>query len=476
MMKKTTAEERKKKKTTKFGGGVKKLFKKLRWKKKTTSETKYQQQPQETVPGEKTQATKKSGRSRISALRNQRDNAAFYDESTPLVEGQENNDGSSTHTNTSGAIQVEEKFFEKNLPLPSSEDDANDEDQDEFIPSPLSARRKGRKKTRFSTVVDSVTINDSQPASVRMDSRMDSSLRSFLASENDPGNPMSPNNSSRRKVGRLSEKLSKLIDLANLTSASDDNETPKDKANKLSLMRSLREESMGISAGSLSSITSDDDDNNNKYSNDETAGEETIADLFVSSIRSSIPYAAPIMNSLSRFSRISVMQSLTKSFYSGSSIRTSSVSMLSKTGRTRSSMMKWATQYRYSEGRPVVDEKSHYVARTKWGIWMERILIPWSPSSTESLVTFLLFFSISQTIPMAITRYREGRWKMVYMQQALVNWILKTFFGMEAPFGGYIFGVHYPRDEDNPTRPGIDWVFGLHLAAGMGWILAGSLQ
>ena len=474
MKKPTSSEEKQKKKTsTKFGGGVKKLFKKLRWKKKKTAETK---QLQEAASGETNHApTKKSGRSRTSALRKQRDNAAFYDESTPLVEGQEH-DGSSTHTNTSGAIQPEEKIFDKNPRSPSSEDDADvAEDQDEFIPSPLSPRRRGQKKTRFSTVVDSVTINESLPASMRMDS----SLRSFLASASDLGD--ANGSSSRRKVGRLSEKLSKLIDLANLTHTSDDNETPKEKANKLSLMRSLREQSMGLSAGSLSSLTSDnfdDDDssdNNSKYNNDEIAAEETIADLFVSSIRSSIPYAAPIMNSLSRFSRISVMQSLTRSFYSGS-IRTSSVSMLSKTGRTRSSMMKWATQYRYSEGRPVVDEKSHYVARTKWGIWMERILIPWTPSSTESLVTFLLFFSISQTIPMAITRYREGRWKMVYMQQALVNWILKTLFGMEAPFGGYIFGVHYPRDEDNPTRPGIDWVFGLHLAAGIGWILAGSLQ
>jgi hypothetical protein len=63
----------------------------------------------------------------------------------------------------------------------------------------------------------------------------------------------------------------------------------------------------------------------------------------------------------------------------------------------------------------------------------------------------------------------------VYVPQRFVNSILWVL-GFDAPFGGDINGIPYAIDEENPTRIGVDWIFGFHLVAGVLWILFGSLQ
>ncbi len=90
-------------------------------------------------------------------------------------------------------------------------------------------------------------------------------------------------------------------------------------------------------------------------------------------------------------------------------------------------------------------------------------------------VLFLFLFSMLQTIPFGFTRTKVGRWMQVYVPQRIINAILWVL-GFDAPFGGDIDGIPYATDEENPTRLGVDWIFGFHLGAGVLWILFGSLQ
>ena len=460
--------------------GLSKLMKKLPWKKRHRKRE---------LLGSKHSLTRKGSRNPNERYPHQTGEEDDVSVDSEIQRDVDYDCSTSTYTNSSSRSpdDVGEEEVKKVYLLGAARS-FEDEEDDLFIPLPLSPRSKAfKKKTRFSTVVDSVTIDDANHATSGRSSSSPLQSGRKTSSPLQAGRKRSkrPTMIPSQKIGRLSKHLARYSSISRSSTGSssvngeDDlaNETPKHMANRLSRMRSIREANMGLSIWSANSITSrpEDDDSSIRSGSGMTV-EETIGDLFVSTFRkSNIPYASSIINSISRISRSSVVTSLTKSFYARGSIGSSSI-YSHYGGRNKSEMMKWATQYRYSEGRPVVDEQSHYVANTNWGIWLERIFVPWTPSSTESLITFLIFFSLGQTLPMAITRFREGRWKMVYMQQALVNWILHKLFGMEAPFGGYIFGVHYPKEEQNPNRPGIDWVFGLHLAAGVAWILSGSLQ
>ena len=121
------------------------------------------------------------------------------------------------------------------------------------------------------------------------------------------------------------------------------------------------------------------------------------------------------------------------------------------------------------------NDEPRYVASTKWGIKLEKVLMPWTPSSTASLAKFLLAFSVLQTLPFAVTRIRTGRWMLQFYQMHVVNFIL-TSLGFEPAFGGDVTSLPYPKEGENPDRPGIDFAFALHLTAGVLWIIFGSMQ
>ena len=62
-----------------------------------------------------------------------------------------------------------------------------------------------------------------------------------------------------------------------------------------------------------------------------------------------------------------------------------------------------------------------------------------------------------------------------FYQMHIVNYVLKRF-GYQPLFGGDLTSVPYPKDEENPDRPGIDFAFALHMSAGVMWIIFGSMQ
>lgn len=145
------------------------------------------------------------------------------------------------------------------------------------------------------------------------------------------------------------------------------------------------------------------------------------------------------------------------------------------TERSRRSMLRWANMRRYSSTRERVSETSHYIATSKLGITLEKALIPVTPKTTEQLVTFLLCFSLFFVIPFGVTRVRTGRWTGYFFNQACINWVLKML-GFDPMFGGDTKYLSYGTDEQNPTRPGIDLAFAIHLSFGVLWIIFGGLQ
>lgn len=142
--------------------------------------------------------------------------------------------------------------------------------------------------------------------------------------------------------------------------------------------------------------------------------------------------------------------------------------------RRQRSMMGWANKFRFSSKRERVTPNSHFIATTENGRLLENILMPIIPSSTESLVTFLLFFSAGLVIPFGITRMRTGRWTGYLPFQALINWVMVAV-GLQPMFGGNTQYLEYASDEHNAHK-GIDLAFGLHIVWGVLWIIFGGIQ
>jgi hypothetical protein len=150
-------------------------------------------------------------------------------------------------------------------------------------------------------------------------------------------------------------------------------------------------------------------------------------------------------------------------------------SVASPRHQSRASMLRWANRFQFASTRERVTNTSHFVASSPWGISVERALMPWTPSSVESLACFLLIFSLLLTVPFGITRVKSGRWTGYFFQQAAINWMLNKL-GLEPMFDGDTKYLAYGTDDENPTRPGIDLAFGLHIVFGVLWIIFGGMQ
>ena len=121
------------------------------------------------------------------------------------------------------------------------------------------------------------------------------------------------------------------------------------------------------------------------------------------------------------------------------------------------------------DGR-IRDGESHYIAESKWGVWVEKLLMPYTVNSIEAYATYMFLFSLFLTLPMGIHRIMDGSWTVKFFQLQIVNYV-REYFGFQ-PWGGVLY-VTYPTDEE---RPGIDSAFSLHIIAGLSWLTCGFLQ
>ena len=95
-----------------------------------------------------------------------------------------------------------------------------------------------------------------------------------------------------------------------------------------------------------------------------------------------------------------------------------------------------------------VDESSsHYIAQSKWGVRLERIIMPYVPASIESWAVYMLVVALVMTPSFGVHRIIYGWWDHRFFPLQVANFLLESI-GLRPLFGGEVLYTYYPSEEE----------------------------